>query len=290
MKIRLSRRAWPYIFLAPYIVVLSLFLILPIVYAAKLSLFSDSMFGPARYIGFRNYARAITDERFWAGVWNTLQFGLLHMPVMFGLAILLAMTIDGGRIWGKSAARLLIFLPYAVPTLIAGMIWSFIYGPKYGLVGSLNNVLPNALPNMLSADWILVSMSNIAIWEYTGYVMIVLLGALNAVPRDLPEAARMDGANAWQIIRFVKLPGIRGTLQVMFIFSIIGTLQLFNEPQIMRSVAPGVIDGSFTPNMHAYTVAFSGQQLSYSAAISFLLAVVIAVASVVYAYLSGGRK
>lgn len=290
MSRHIPRRFWPYIFLAPYLTMLALFLGVPIAYALRLSLFSDSMFGAPRYIGFRNYIRAFGDERFWDGVMNTIWFGLLHMPIMFAIAILLAMTLDGGRIWGRSAARLLIFLPYAVPTLIAGMIWGFIYGPRYGLWGALDSATSVDLPDLLSADWILVALSNIAVWEFTGYVMVILLGALNSIPRDLPEAARVDGASPWQIIRFVKLPSIRGTLQVVIVFSFIGTLQLFNEPQILRSVAPGVIDGAFTPNIYAYTVAFSGQQLSYAAAVSFLLGAVIALFSIVYTTLTNWRK
>ena len=277
-----GKTVWAYLFLAPYLIVLGLFFFLPIFHAFKLSLYSDSMFGAPVFIGFRNYARALADGVFWKGLLNTVLYGLIHMPILYVLAFLLAAALDGPRLVAKPFFRIAIFLPYAVPTLIAGMIWGTLYAPTNGPVTAVLTRLGLPAPDLLSAKWILFSMSNIAIWEYTGYIMIILYAALKAVPEELTEAARIDGANTWNVIRHVKIPGIASTLRVTLVFSIIGTLQLFNEPQIMRSLAPAVIGPSFTPNLHGYTLAFSGQQYSYSAAISFVLGLVTAVISYIF--------
>ena len=141
----------------------------------------------------------------------------------------------------------------------------------------------------LSGNWALTSIGNVVTWEFIGYNMLIFYSALKVVPPDQIEAAAIDGAGALRTIVSVKLPAIRGAIVVATIFSIIGSFQLFNEPNILRTLAPNVITTYFTPNMYAYYLSFSGQQYNYSATVAIVMGVITAV--IAYAVqLRGSRK
>ena len=147
-----------------------------------------------------------------------------------------------------------------------------------------------AVPDFLSNSWMLASLSNIVTWEFTGYNMIILYAALQTIPRDLYEAAAVDGAGPWRIARSIKLPALRPALGLTLLFSVIGSFQLFNEPMLLQQLAPNVIDSSYTANLYAYTLAFTGQQVNYAAAVSFLLGLVIVIISYVFLFLATRRR
>jgi multiple sugar transport system permease protein len=125
----------------------------------------------------------------------------------------------------------------------------------------------------------LASLANIVTWEFVGYNMIILYAALRSIPHDLYEAAAVDGAGAWRIAWSIKVPALRPALLLCLIFSVIGSFQLFTEPKLMQPLAPSVIESSYTPNLYAYSLAFTGQEVNYAAAVSFLLGLVIVIAS-----------
>src|SRR6185312_4045204 len=112
---------------------------------------------------------------------------------------------------------------------------------------------------------LLGSLANVVTWEFVGYNMILLYAALRAIPSDLYEAAAVDGAGAWRIAWSIKLPALRPALLLTLVFSVIGSFQLFNEPQLLQRLAPNVIDSAFTPNIYAYSLAFTSQDLNYAA-------------------------
>jgi multiple sugar transport system permease protein len=161
-------------------------------------------------------------------------------------------------------------------------MWGYLYGGTFGPFAQLADYLGATAPGFLTPRWMLASIANIVTWEYVGYNMIIMYAALQAVPRELYEAAAIDGASGRQIARHVKVPLIAPALVLTTVFSIIGTLQLFNEPQIMTSIAPEVIGSSYTPNLYAYSLAFRNQQFNYSAAISFVLGAVVFIGSYLF--------
>ncbi|WP_228985210.1 carbohydrate ABC transporter permease, partial [Streptomyces sp. DH12] len=144
------------------------------------------------------------------------------------------------------------------------LMWGFMYGTKYGLVGDFNSAFGWSLPDPLSADLVLASIGNIVTWEFVGYNMLIFYSALRVVPHSLYEAAEIDGASQWRVITAIKLPAIRGALVIATIFSIIGSFQLFNEPSILRPLARNAITTDYTPNFYTYSLSFSGQQHNYS--------------------------
>jgi len=287
---RLRRVIIPYLFLLPFLVLFFVFLILPLAYALGISLFESRLVGGTVFVGADNYLRAIGDPDFLGGVVRMLKFGAFQVPIMLGLALLLALVLDSGVVWFRSIFRLGIFLPYAVPGVVAALVWGYLYGPDFGPFAQLAERLGLPAPNFLSDSLVLGSIANIVTWEYTGYNMIILYAALQAVPGELRDAGAVDGARGWQVAWYIKIPLILPALFLTAVFSIIGTFQLFNEPQILQPQAPGSISESFTPNLYAYTLAFTNQQYEYSAAISFAIGAVVVVCSYIFMLVTNRRE
>ncbi len=280
----------PYLFLLPFLVLFVMFIILPLAYALGISVFADRLVGGTVFVGAENYLRAVGDPAFLGGVRRMLTFGAFQVPIMLGFALLLALVLDSGVVWFRTIFRLGFFLPYAVPSVVAALIWGYLYGQDFGPFAQLAERLGLPAPNFLSDSLVLASIANIVTWEFTGYNMIILYAALQAVPGELRDAAAVDGARGWQVALFIKIPLILPALLLTAVFSIIGTFQLFNEAQILQSQAPGSIGPAFTPNLYAYSLAFTNQQYEYSAAISFALGAVVVVCSYVFMLLTNRRE
>ncbi len=264
-------------FAAPFVVVFGLVFLAPIGYAGYLSLFQDRLIGGRSFVGVDNYRQALTDPQFWEGLTRVGLFLLVQVPIMLGIALLVALAIDSGRLYGTSFFRISVFLPYAVPAVVASLMWGYIYGTRFGLVGNINDAFGVSLPNPLSPSLVLASIGNIVTWEFVGYNMLIFYSALKVVPRSLYEAAAIDGAGEWRIIASVKLPAIRSALVIATIFSIIGSFQLFNEPSILQKLAPNAITNDLTPNLYTYSLSFSGQQHNYAATVALVMGVITAI-------------
>lgn len=279
-----------YLFVAPFMLVFAAMLVLPLAYAAYLSLFQDRLIGGTVFAGLDNYVAALQDDRLLRGVLRVAEFFAFQVPIMLAISLLTALAIDSGLLRFAKAFRLGIFLPYAVPSVVATLMWGYLYGPDFGPVAQLADKVGLAAPKFLTDGWMLGSMANIVTWEFTGYNMIILYAALRAVPHELYEAAAVDGAGPWRTAWSIKIPAIRPALLLCVIFSVIGSFQLFAEPNLLQRLAPSVIDSAYTPNLYAYTLAFTGQQVNYAAAVSFLLGLVIVVASYTVLFLTSRRS
>ncbi|XVS61240.1 carbohydrate ABC transporter permease [Actinosynnema sp. CA-299493] len=287
-RLRVDRKGW--LFVAPFLVVFALVFLAPIAYAVWLSLFREQVFfGGTEFVGLANYAAVLGDGKFWESFLRVLLFLVVQVPIMLGLALVAALAIDSARLHAAGFFRIVVFLPYAVPAVVATLMWGFIYGDSFGLAADLNGLLGREAVEPLSGDWVLLSIGNIVTWEFVGYNMLILYSALKVVPNDLYEAAAIDGAGALRTIASVKLPAIRGAVVIATIFSIIGSFQLFNEPNILRSLAPNAISTFYTPNMYAYNLSFGGQQYNYSATVAIVMGVITAVIAYVV-QLRGSRK
>ena len=285
-----NRRSWiGWGFLTPFAAVFVLVFIAPILYSLHLSLYREQMVGGTTFVGLTNYQEALTDPTFWDAVGRVSLFLAVQVPIMLFLALLMALVLDSGRLYGKNFFRISIFMPYAVPAVVATLMWGFMYGTRFGLVGNINDALGIALPDPLSPSLVLASIGNVVTWQFVGYNMLILYSALRVVPHSLYEAAEMDGANQIQVVRAIKIPALRGALVIATIFSVIGSFQLFNEPSILQSLAPNSIGSAYTPNLFTYSLAFSGHQHNYAAAVAILMGLLTMI--IAYAVqLSGMRK
>ncbi|MFF7529183.1 MULTISPECIES: carbohydrate ABC transporter permease [Streptomyces] len=272
------RTAGP-LFVAPFMVLFLLLFLTPLAYAAYLSLFQERLIGGTAFVGLDNYVTALSDPLLLHGLGRVALFFVIQVPLMLLLALALALALDSGLLRLARVIRLGIFIPYAVPSVVAALMWGYLYGPDFGPFAQLSRELSLPVPDFLSEGWMLASLANIVTWEFVGYNMIILYAALRTVPPELYEAAAMDGAGAWRIAWSIKLPALRPALMLTLLFSVIGSFQLFNEPNLLMKVAPDVISSSYTANLYAYSLAFTGQQVNYAATVSFLLGLVIVIAS-----------
>ncbi len=264
-----------YIFVLPFFIIFLAMVIVPLGYAGYLSFFRKQLVGGVSFAGFANYSRALQDPDFLAGVARMGLFLVVQVPVMLALSLFFALALDSGMTRLSKFIRLGIFVPYAVPGVVAALMWGYLYGPDFGPFAQLANLLGLPVPPFLSKGVILFSIVNVVNWEFIGYNMIIIYAALRSVPTELYEAARVDGASEPRIAWSIKIPAVRPALILTVIFSVIGTFQLFNEPQLLRILAPTAINSSYTPNLYAYTLAFVNQNANYAAAIAFLLGIVI---------------
>lgn len=262
----------------------ALFLVVPIAYAIYQSLIGIERSGPLGlgevrtvFVGLDNYTRALGDDGFVGSFRRVVLFGIVQVPVMIALATSLALLLDSASARGVKFFRATYFLPYGVPGVIASILWGFLYVPGISpLVDVLDSV--GLEVDFLAGTTTLWSIANILIWQFAGYNMLVIVAQLHSINRDLYEAAHVDGASAWQVVRHIKLPLLRPALVLTAVFSIIGTLQLFAEPLVLRPLSTS-ISSDYTPNMSAYNQAFDGNNYGLAAAEAVIIALVAFVLS-----------
>ena len=275
-----------FLFTAPFMALFLLLFIAPLAYALYLSLFREQLVGGNSFVGLENYTDGLKDKQFIDGVQRVALFMVVQVPVMLTLALVFALIIDAGTALFGKLFRVGFFVPYAVPTVIAALMWGFLYGKDFGPFADLADAIGSAPPDFLSESTMLWSIANVSTWTYTGYNMIIFYAALRAIPAELYEAAAVDGASAFRTALHIKLPLLRPAILLCGIFSVIGSFQLFTEPQIFSSIAPEVIGKAYTPNLYVYNLAFADQQLNYAAALSFMLGLVVFVVSYLVMYAS----
>ena len=286
---RRTRRDWRgWAFVAPFMIVFAAMIIAPVVYALYLSVFRQQLIGGNEFVGLGNYVALLQDAKFWESLGRVALFLVVQVPIMLVLSLVAALALDSARLHGAGFFRIALFLPYAVPGVVAALIWGFIYGDQFGLTASVNHLLGTALAP-LTSQWVLGSIGNVVTWEFMGYNMLIFYASLRVIPGELYEAAEIDGAGAFRTVFSIKLPAIRGALVIATIFSIIGSFQLFNEPNLLMQLAPNAIKTYFTPNMYAYNLSFAGQQFNYAATVAIVMGVLTAVIAYVV-QLRGSRK
>ena len=263
----------------PVLALFAVFFVAPLVYSVVLSLKAG---GTGQFAGLLNYRSVLGDGQYWGGVQRMIYFGVIQVTIMIGLALVLALYLDSTYCVGRKFFALVYFLPYAVPGVIAAIMWAFLLEPD--LDGALK--VPHLLGlasgplNPLGYRFALYAIMLIVTWEFAGYNMTILLTSLTNVPRQIVEAARIDGCSELGIAWRIKFPLIRRTVMFTVILSIIGTLQLFNEPVLLNDIAS--IGSSYTPNQIIYNTAFSFGNEPLAAAQSVLLAAITIGATVAF--------
>ena len=268
----------PIAFLVPFLVLFALFFIIPIGYAIYESLFQKHVSGlglappTTKFAGLSNYTSALGTASFVHGIERVLLFGIVQVPVMLTFATLLALLIDSVAARFTRFFRLAFFLPYGIPGVITAILWSFLYLPGLSPIVSVLKTLHFGTVSFVGAHTILWSIANIVTWEYTGFNMLIIYAGLQAIPRELFDAARVDGASEWKVATRIKLRLVFPSLVLTAIFSIIGTLQLFSEPQVLRAISTNIVS-TYTPNLSAYGEAFTLNNPNLAAAMAVILAV-----------------
>jgi multiple sugar transport system permease protein len=225
------------------------------------------------FAGLENYRAAFADAEFWHSILRMLLVAVIGVPATIGFSTLFALCLDakGARLVGFS--RLAIFLPYAVPGVVATLLWGFIYLPATSPIGGDSF-------NYFGSRAVFFSVANVAVWGVLGFNMVVIYTSLRAMPREVLDAAEIDGASELQIALRIKLPLLAPTLTLVTVFSLIGALQLFNEPSTLKPIT-NAISSTWVPLMRVYTDAFVDNNIYQGAAASFLLIVLTVAATVI---------
>ncbi|MEV0092133.1 sugar ABC transporter permease [Streptomyces sp. NPDC050738] len=280
--------------LTPFFVLFTAVMLIPIGYAVWLSLFTEQQsglgFGGSEtvFTGLGNYTAALGDRVFRDGFLVLLGYCVFYIPLMVGGALALALLLDSALARAKRFFQLALFLPHAVPGIIAAMLWLYLYTP--GLSPVVSAMHSGGIGfDFFSPGGALPSIVNIALWEWLGYNMVIFYAALQAIDRSVLEAATVDGAGGWRTAFSIKLPLIRASVLMVVMFTCIGSLQLFTEPLIINTGSGSAVTSSWTPNMYAYTAAFSRNDFGLAAAASVLLALAAALLSFVVTRLTGRK-
>ena len=279
----LSRQGlWGWIFTAPFLIIFVLFLVIPLVYAFIVSLFTYTQVHGEHFSGLANYQRVFTDKIFLTGLGRVIIYTIVMVPIQLGLALIFALLMDSLKNRFASVSRLVIFLPYAVPGVIGALMWGFMYSKNMGPFTTIFELFGLPAPEILSSQGIFGALVNVVTWQWTGYYMVILYSALQSISPSLYESARIDGANEFKIATRIKVPMVSGSLVMVTIFSLIGTLQFYTEPNVLRNQAPTIIQPEYTPNMYAQALAFNYNQTNYSATVSVALGFIVVIFSMIF--------
>ncbi|MDR0284926.1 MAG: sugar ABC transporter permease [Propionibacteriaceae bacterium] len=284
------RQWWGWLFVSPFLVVFVLFLVAPLIYAGWMSLWRKGLVGKVKFTGLGNYVTAFTDPVFLHGLTRVGLYVLVMVPIQIGLGAVIALILDVAMTRLARVSRLLIFLPYAVPAMVGALMWGFLYSPLFGPLGQLFGIFGASAPTILSPDGVFGGLVNVVTWQWVGYYMIIIYSALRAVDPSLYEAATLDGASNVQISWHIKLPLIVPSMIMCTVFSLIGTLQFYTEPMVLRSSAQSAIPSDYTPNMYAASLGFNQSRFNYASTISFSLGVIVFIGSYIFLFLTRKRN
>ncbi len=271
-------RLAPYLFTTPAIILYIVFTVIPVAYAIWLSLRAYRVQGGALgrkqevFVGFENYLAVFQDATFLAGFGRLFIYGIISIPLTLGLALLFALLLDVPAVRAKRFSRTAIFIPYAVPGVVAALLWGFMYLPSTSPFSYLTKAAGWGAIPFLQEPGLFGSLANIAVWGGVGFNMIIIYTSLRGIPADIYESARLDGASETQIALRIKIPLVTPALVLTGFFSLIGTVQLYSEPATLQPMT-SAISNSWVPLMTIYRDAFGTDNLPQAAAASTLLAV-----------------
>ena len=272
--------------MAPFLILYLAFIIGPSIYMIVMSFFDTSLVRPGlgAFAGFSNFAEALGSSAFWSSMWHTIWFTILTTPPLVILAFVFALLADRVR-RGRWFFRLAFFLPYILPSAVVALIWMWLYTPELGLLGRVVTAFGFAEPAWLGSPSLAMwSLALTTVWWTLGFNFVLYLAGLQDIPRDLYEAASMDGAGPWQQIRKITIPMLARTTSLVVVLQIIASLKLFDQAYIMTSGGPNF---STRPVLeYIYDEGFTNFRVGYAAAASTLFFILVLAVSAVWVALT----
>jgi multiple sugar transport system permease protein len=269
-------------FLAPFIVLYLLFIIGPAIYGLVMSFFDTSLVKPglSSFAGFGNYAEALRSSDFWSSLWHTMWFTILTTPPLIVLALVFALLADRVR-KGRWFFRLAFFAPFILPSAVVALIWMWLYTPLIGILHVSLDKIGITAPNWLGdPNWAMPSLAITTVWWTLGFNFILYLAGLQEIPRDLYEAAAIDGAGPWQQIRTITIPMLGRTTTLVAVLQVIASLKVFDQMYIMTSGGPNFATRSILE--YVYDESFTNYRVGYASAVSTLFFIVVLAVSFVW--------
>lgn len=276
-------------FLAPALVILLVFVAWPMLSALRLSFTDASGFGQEEYVGLDNYVRVFTDPDVLQAMGNTAYYAVLFTPTAIIAALLLALLVNHRRLPGRGAFRTVLFLPFIVSLAVAAFAWSYLLDPQIGLLNHWLRVFGIQLGNVLQDPALAMpTVALVAVWKSFGFYLVIFIAGLQEIPGSLYEAARVDGATAWQRFRHITLPMLSNTMAFVMIVALIAALQAFDQIYVMTGGGP--YGTTQTVVMEIYTSGFKKLELGFASALSYVLLLVTLVLSLVQFRFFGRRE
>ncbi len=275
----------------PFLIFYLLFLIGPTLYGVIMSFFNSSLqhSGLGSFAGVSNYTEALTSSDFWQAMWHTVLFTLMTTPPLVVIALVLAIFTDR-LARGRWFFRLIFFAPYVVPSAAMALVWTWLYTPQIGLWDKwLSAVGITSPPNWLAdPNWAMVSVALATVWWTLGFNFVLYLAGLQEIPRNLYEAAAVDGATRWQQMRRITIPLLRRTTALVVVLQIIASLKIFDQIFLMTSGGPNYATRPLLE--YVYDIGFTDFRTGYAAAASMLYFVVILAVSLVWFFASRSQR
>jgi multiple sugar transport system permease protein len=274
---QVARAAW--LFLAPALILIGFFFFLPAAAALVLSLTDFDIYaladiGNARLVGFSNYARLIDHPLFWTALKNTFYFALGCGPLTVLVALIAALLVNAPLARFRTFFRTAYFVPFVTTLVAVAIVWRYLYHPTYGLLNYTLGVVGIAPVNWLGDPrWAMPAIILMAVWKNFGYYMLIFIAGLQAIPRELYEAAEIDGASAWRRFISITLPQLGPTLVFVGVVVMIGYFQLFAEPYVMTQGGP--LKSTTSLVLLMYEEGFRWWRMGFAAAIAFVLFIII---------------
>lgn len=264
----------------PYAVLLTVFGVAPVLYAVWTSFQVTPVVGPDRFSLVENFAAVLTDYRFRLASRNVLVYLVLWLPALLVFVFLVALVMDAKRTRFAKVTRFVAYVPGAVVGSAAALLWLFMFTPSVSPFRLLIEPFADREGSAIRDANLPVILSVMGIAAGAGGWIVLLFGALTAIPRDVLEAARLDGARPWQLVRYVKLPMIRGYVAFIVIVSFANGFQVFVEPQVLAAAAPGRVSQYWSVNQLVYSYATGEANYGRASALSLLLLLVCVTAAV----------
>jgi ABC-type sugar transport system permease subunit len=286
---RFARHGWPLLFISPFFVLFAVFSLYPIGFSAWLSLHDWSLIGAARWVGLDNYHALLHDALFWQSMLNAALLFLIYVPAMTFLALVLAALLNSRYVRLEGLWRTLIFLPYIMSgTVAAAFTFQLLLDGDAGYANRLLSFVGvSPVPWLGSTWWARISVGLLVLWAWLGYNMLIMLAGLLAIPPELSEAARVDGAGPVRIFFRITVPLLRPVILFSVTLSIIGTFSLFTEPLLLTNGGPA--NATTTPVIQIWQNTFSFLRVGYSAAMSWVYFAVIVVMALTQFFLVSRR-
>jgi len=260
-------------FILPNFAGFAVLTLVPVLVLFYLAFTDWNVFGVAEWVGADNFTQLWHDDSFWTATWNTVVYTVFHIPLTLGVALGLALLLNR-RLRGVAFFRTVAFFPYIASMVAVAQVWNVLFSPEYGPINAILRGLGIAHPPgwTVSADWSMPAVIIVGTWREMGYYMLIFLAGLQTVPSQLYEAARIDGAGAWQRFRAVTLPCLRPTTFFVTVMLTIGSLKVLDLILLLTNGGPG--QSTLVLSQYIYQKGFVENQFGYASAVSVVLFVV----------------
>ncbi len=287
-----NRAAW--VFLAPALVLIGVFFFLPVAAALALSFTDFDIYAigdaaNARFVGLRNYGQLLETPLFWQALRNTFYFALVGGPLSIAVSLAAALLLNARLVRFKGFFRTVYFAPFVTTLVAVAIVWRYLYHTRYGLLNyALGWVGIGPVDWLGDPRWAMPAIILMAVWKNFGYNMLIFIAGLQAIPEELYEAARIDGATAMQRFRHVTIPQLGPTLLFVGVITMIGYFQLFVEPYVMTQGGP--LRSTTSVVLLMYEEGFRWWRMGFAAAVAFVLFVIILAATLLQLRLQRGEE